>query len=196
MNSDITITLPSSGGGGGTGDVNGPASSINNDIVLFDGVTGKLIKDSGYQISDLLIFQKIEPLVYNNATIKALPTTAGTTGIEVVAGITGKILLPVFATFTLDPWGADYSNIDPDFRFRIDMNSDGQWMPLVQNSILSGGQAKTVVCFNDNLNNPGNIALPLKGEPLSLYFNNQGLGDLLDGDDANVLTIQMIYWAF
>jgi hypothetical protein len=31
----------------GTGDVVGPASSTNNDIVLFDLATGKLIKDSG-----------------------------------------------------------------------------------------------------------------------------------------------------
>ena len=31
----------------GAGDVVGPASSVNNRIVLFDGVTGKLIKDAG-----------------------------------------------------------------------------------------------------------------------------------------------------
>lgn len=36
----------SSGGGGGTGDVVGPASATNNVPVLFDGTTGKLIKDS------------------------------------------------------------------------------------------------------------------------------------------------------
>ena len=33
--------------GMGSGDVVGPSSSTNNDIVLFDGTTGKLIKDSG-----------------------------------------------------------------------------------------------------------------------------------------------------
>jgi hypothetical protein len=33
--------------GGGSGDVVGPASSVNNNAVLFDGTTGKLIKDSG-----------------------------------------------------------------------------------------------------------------------------------------------------
>lgn len=35
------------GGGGGTGDVVGPAGSNDGTIVLFDGVTGLLIKDSG-----------------------------------------------------------------------------------------------------------------------------------------------------
>jgi hypothetical protein len=41
-------------GTGGTGDVVGPAVSVNNDIALFSGITGKLIKDSGVLISSLL----------------------------------------------------------------------------------------------------------------------------------------------
>lgn len=35
----------------GTGDVVGPASAVNNRVVLFDGTTGKLIKDSGLTLS-------------------------------------------------------------------------------------------------------------------------------------------------
>lgn len=35
------------GGGGGSGDVVGPASSTNNHVALFDGTTGKLLKDGG-----------------------------------------------------------------------------------------------------------------------------------------------------
>jgi hypothetical protein len=35
----------------GSGDVAGPASAVNNNVVLFDGTTGKLIKDSGLQLS-------------------------------------------------------------------------------------------------------------------------------------------------
>jgi hypothetical protein len=38
-------------GGGGTGDVVGPAISVDNRVVFFDGVTGKLIKDSGITLS-------------------------------------------------------------------------------------------------------------------------------------------------
>ena len=37
--------------GGGTGDVVGPSSSVNNRVVFFDGTTGKLIKDSGLTLS-------------------------------------------------------------------------------------------------------------------------------------------------
>jgi hypothetical protein len=34
------------GGGGGTGDVVGPSSSVDGRAVLFDGTTGKLIKQA------------------------------------------------------------------------------------------------------------------------------------------------------
>jgi hypothetical protein len=39
--------------GEGTGDVIGPASSTDNNIAVFDGVTGKLLKDGGADISSL-----------------------------------------------------------------------------------------------------------------------------------------------
>lgn len=44
-----------SGGGGGSGDVVGPASSTDGDIVLFDGATGKLLKDSGIASVDVAV---------------------------------------------------------------------------------------------------------------------------------------------
>jgi hypothetical protein len=37
--------------GAGSGDVVGPASAVANNVVLFDGTTGKLIKDSGLALS-------------------------------------------------------------------------------------------------------------------------------------------------
>ena len=42
---DGTWATPS-GGGGGSGDVTGPASSVDNEIVLFSGTTGKAIKSA------------------------------------------------------------------------------------------------------------------------------------------------------
>jgi len=36
----------------GTGDVTGPAGSTTDDIVLFNGTTGKLLKDSGVKVTD------------------------------------------------------------------------------------------------------------------------------------------------
>lgn len=43
-----------SGGGGGSGDVVGPASSVDNNLAQFDGLTGKLIEDSGIPNSDVV----------------------------------------------------------------------------------------------------------------------------------------------
>lgn len=45
--------LEESASGGATGDVNGPASSVNNNLVLFDGTGGKTIKDAGVGLADL-----------------------------------------------------------------------------------------------------------------------------------------------
>ena len=42
------------GGGGGGGDVVGPAIAVNNDIAVFDGTTGKLIKDGGQTIAQVI----------------------------------------------------------------------------------------------------------------------------------------------
>lgn len=41
-----------SGGGGGSGDVTGPASAIDNSVCRFDGITGKVIQQSGVIIQD------------------------------------------------------------------------------------------------------------------------------------------------
>lgn len=50
VNSNGAITITATGGSGG-GDVSGPASATNNAVVLFDGTTGKLIKDSAQTIA-------------------------------------------------------------------------------------------------------------------------------------------------
>ena len=45
--SGSTLSATAPGSGAGSGDVVGPSSSTNNNVALFDGVTGKLLKDSG-----------------------------------------------------------------------------------------------------------------------------------------------------
>ena len=46
-----TETAYGAGGGGGSGDLVGPASSVDSNVAMFDGVTGKLLKDSGLTLS-------------------------------------------------------------------------------------------------------------------------------------------------
>ena len=55
-----------SGGGGGAGDIVGPASSTDNAIALFDGATGKLLKNSLVIVSTAAIVTGITDLSINN----------------------------------------------------------------------------------------------------------------------------------
>jgi len=48
------IDVAASGGGGGAGDVVGPASAIDARVAVFSGVSGKLIADGGYTIAGIL----------------------------------------------------------------------------------------------------------------------------------------------
>jgi hypothetical protein len=62
--SQVAIT-----GSGGSGDVVGPGVAVNDDIALFSGTTGKLIKDSGFKIADL------QPIDSDLTALAALGTT-------------------------------------------------------------------------------------------------------------------------
>lgn len=57
---------------GGTGDVFGPASSVDDEIVVYSGTTGKIIKNTGITLADL--FSELYPgsIVVNAATTAAL----------------------------------------------------------------------------------------------------------------------------
>lgn len=58
-------------GAGGGGDVVGPAGATDGRIVLFDGVTGKLLKDSGslLAVGDLTINNADPAVVYDGTTV-------------------------------------------------------------------------------------------------------------------------------
>ena len=63
-----TITASQISGGGGSGDVVGPNSSTNGNIVLFDGTTGKVIKDSGHALSEYATTTDITNMVTTSGT--------------------------------------------------------------------------------------------------------------------------------
>ncbi len=84
----------SGSGGGGTGNVIGPNSSIQDDIATYADTTGKIIQDSGTKISDLLA-------VANNLSDVADPSIAfdnisplTTKGDLLVRTAAGNIRLP------------------------------------------------------------------------------------------------------
>jgi hypothetical protein len=49
---DYVLEVPDLGGGGGSGDVEGPASATDNALARYDGTTGKLLQDSAISVSD------------------------------------------------------------------------------------------------------------------------------------------------
>jgi len=54
--SSTAATWQTPSGGGGSGDVVGPGSAVDNTLAVYDGTTGKLLKDSGGSASDALIY--------------------------------------------------------------------------------------------------------------------------------------------
>lgn len=79
------ITIPLSAVAGGSGDVTGPGSSADGNITLFNGVTGKVIKDSGVQISALL--------TTTSAAATYLPLAGGTMTGDVIYDTGAQVLL-------------------------------------------------------------------------------------------------------
>lgn len=67
-------------GGGGTGDVVGPASAGDDNIVTFDGTTGKLIQDSGIDITALVTASSTN--TFTNKTFDADGSGNSITNIE------------------------------------------------------------------------------------------------------------------
>ena len=91
------------GGGGGSGDVVGPGSAVNNALSLFDGTTGKLIKDSVRLVEDTLSDGDNLPdghaiKVYGDANWSAGsgdvvgPASAADNALPLFDGVTGKLI--------------------------------------------------------------------------------------------------------
>lgn len=82
---DITIDASP----GGTGDVVGPASSVDNRVALFDGITGKLLKQSSLLISDLAPLAS--PALTGNPTAPTASAGDNDTSIATTAFVTTAI---------------------------------------------------------------------------------------------------------
>lgn len=87
------------GGGGGTGDVSGPSSSINNRVAVFDGTTGKQIKDGGKTIAQLR-----EPAVQSVASAATVTPSFANDLVKVTAQAEALAIANPSGT-AVDGWG-------------------------------------------------------------------------------------------
>lgn len=83
-----TLNIPQYSGGGGGGDVTGPASSTDNAIARFDGTTGKIIQNSAVTIADTS--GNITGGTYNGNTIGSGSTSGTNTGDQTIT-LTGDV---------------------------------------------------------------------------------------------------------
>jgi len=73
-----SVTVNVTGGGGG-GDVSGPASSVANNIVLFDGTSGKLIKDGGKSLPSGSVVGTTDTQTLSSKRVNPRAVSAGST---------------------------------------------------------------------------------------------------------------------
>lgn len=85
--------ISATGGGGGSGDVVGPASSVDGDVVLFDGITGKLIKSGGALAAEVRSVVLTGLSTATSAVIAATDTVLQAFG-KLQAQITDNLLPP------------------------------------------------------------------------------------------------------
>lgn len=90
---------PESGGGGGSGDVVGPASSVADRVAVFDGTTGKLIKDGGKTIAEVLA-----PVVQSVASATTVTPAFGNDLVKITAQAAALNLANPSGT-AIDGWG-------------------------------------------------------------------------------------------
>lgn len=57
------------GGGAGSGDVTGPASAVDEQIAVFDGTTGKAIKDGGITVASLATDAEVSSAISTHAAL-------------------------------------------------------------------------------------------------------------------------------
>jgi len=140
-----------------------------------------------------------------DAQIKALPTTP----IEIIAAQgSDKMIFAVFATLQLKNYVADYTNIDATASLQLVSTgtSAGTLVNVAQNlgtslgNILAAGdntlnwlQLYQGIVSNTIVPATGSIPSDFNNQNLAIKINNQGDGNLTDGDSSTTLKVTVYY---
>ena len=152
-----------------TQSVIGPDGSLDGHLAVFDGVTGKLVKDGGSPGSGGLL--QIITVTLNNEDIKALPTTP----IQIVpAPGLGRYVLPIAANVILNNSAGAYTNVSPNTNsWNIGWQGSSLWYAsgqLVSNAL---GAANASPIYGDFMF-PGTLRTgtgDFAGELVTTMFN-------------------------
>lgn len=106
--------LGSGGGSGGSGDVVGPGSAVADRIAVFDGTTGKSIKDGGMTIDNLYL-----------DTITAAAVTSGTVTLNCNGGRVRNFTIALTANATLAVSNLAGSGRVTEFECQITQDATG-----------------------------------------------------------------------
>lgn len=156
---DVTITS-----GGGSGDVVGPASAVDNAIARFDAATGKIIQNGVITESDNGDLQAVNSLNYDTTPTSA-PTTVGSTSWN-----TTEDTLDVYGTNVTYQLGQELS-------------------PLYKNQTGSTITNGTPVMFAGSLGASGRIKVQpaiANGTIPSVYTIGVTTEDIINGADGHV----------
>ena len=99
------------------GAVTGPASAVSGRVAVFDGTTGKVIKDGGKALSDIALVSELNDCLYD-VTIQELDT--GSSGVE--NGVTYSNLT---LTLALETYGEETKTVTKTGRITMNEASTG-----------------------------------------------------------------------
>lgn len=126
-------------GGPSSGDVVGPSSSVANRIVLFDGTTGKLIKDSGFLISDL-----------QADSVTDITISAGTATVNCNTGKNKTFTLSMTANATLAVSSLAGAGKVTEFEMQITQDATGSRILTLPSAFKALGGSDTAIASAAN----------------------------------------------
>ncbi len=201
----------------GDGDVTGPGLSINNEIVLFSGTTGKVIKratGTGYVFATSGVYSvvadpaiiKVSTSTVTDAAFKTLPTTPVT--LLPVAGSGWQYVVVQVQVAALITTG--YTNINGDAFMNLAFNGTEPWSNFLINDstigttrfsdAFAGAGSRRLIFVPYTPTEPafdwGNVVgvgdTAINGT-LALTVDNNGSGNFTGGNSANHFVVTTYY---
>jgi hypothetical protein len=136
------------------------------------------------------VFGCVTKVQFTNTQIKALPGTTPT----LVAGLSGRVIIPHIVAFTLAPWVADYTNIDVTSNIGVNINSVFTPPTLTGAGLLAQGEANFIWGeYSREYDFTPSSYDALLGKPLVLVVTNGAAGPFTGGNATTVLTVTTYY---